>query len=88
MNALDVLNEYKTYIKIVGRRNGKTLDIEKAQIIIDALSRRVKAKPAKLVNSNGKTTPFCPRCCIQLEGNKTKCCSDCGQALDWSDNDV
>lgn len=89
MTALDVLNEYKQYLVIVGRRNGKTLDYEKAQIIIDALKKQIATQPLnKTVDFDG-TYGDCP-CCKRLVNDyyDMRICSHCGQKLDWRNNDA
>ena len=86
MNALDVLNEYKAYLKILARRpNGREKDAEKAKIIIDALEKQVEKKPFIPFDSMFGSY-VCPVC--QLVVCKLACyCEECGQALDWSDKD-
>ena len=86
MTNLDVLNEYKDYLTIMTRRNGNPIDIEKAQIIIDALERRIATKP--LYIDGDYDLPLCPKCCSAIDENEdASCCSVCGQKLDWSDKE-
>lgn len=87
MNALDVLNEYKAYLKILARRpNGREKDVEKAEIIMDALERRIATKP--LYIDGDYDLPLCPKCRMAIDENEdVGCCSVCGQKLDWSDTE-
>ena len=83
MNALDLLNEYKQYLKIIARRSGREQDAEKAQIIIAALEKQI---PKKI------TDPVCPSCnriFLFRHGEKRKgdYCDNCGQAIDWGAGD-
>ena len=90
MKTLDVLNEYKAYIKIIERRpNGREKDAEKAQIIIDALEKQIPKKPRK-----DEYGYYVCSCCGADEyalmhdsniANKYNFCHNCGQKLDWSE---
>ena len=73
MTALDVLKEFKDYLIILGRRNSKTQDMEKAKIIVEALEKQTPKKPFQACgHATNKTMNYCPMC---------------GQALDWSDTE-
>lgn len=81
MTALDVLKEFKDYLIILGRRNSKTQDMEKAKIIVEALEKQIPKKP----KDDGWL--YCPVCGKDVCVEKPKHCSVCGQALDWSDTE-
>ena len=83
LTVLDVLNEFRAYIKIISRRFGRDRDVEKAEIIVAALEKQI---PTKI------TEPVCPSCnriFLFRHGEKRKgdYCDNCGQALDWSDKE-
>lgn len=66
-------------------------DIEACKMGIQALEKRVLKKPiVKLSYICGKKY-YCSECkhyiCADYNTKKSSYCSDCGQALDWSDND-
>ena len=44
-----------------------------------------KQIPKKVVKHNGSELYHCPNCDTYFLGNGFKHCTDCGQALDWSD---
>ena len=89
MNALDVLNEYRAYIKIISRRCGRDRDVEKAEIIIDALEKQIPKKPI----DDRYPWSICPVCggsinCEEVQEyiHNKECshCVHCGQKIDWS----
>ena len=43
--------------------------------------------PKKVVKHNGSELYHCPNCDTYFLGNGFKHCTDCGQALDWSDTE-
>lgn len=86
MTVLDVLNEYRQYIKIIARKEGRQQDMEKAQIIIEALEKQIATKPHYI--DGDYDLPLCPKCHMAIDENEDEgCCSVCGQALDWSDTE-
>lgn len=86
ITALDVLNEYTEYVKIIRRKNENSPDIEKAQIIIEALEARTAKKPHYIDGDYG--LPLCPICHIAIDKNENEgYCTVCGQAIDWSDEE-
>lgn len=86
MTVLDVLNEYKTYIKIIARRpNGREKDADKAKIIVEALEKQVEQKPFIPFDSLFGSY-VCPAC--QMSVYKFACyCEKCGQRIDWSETE-
>ncbi|MEE0899254.1 MAG: hypothetical protein U0L88_16725 [Acutalibacteraceae bacterium] len=90
MNALDVLNEYKTYIKIITRRVGRDKDVEKAEIIIAALEKQIPKKPQQ---ASQPCFYWCPNCELAVKRRIESSikiinnCPFCGQAIDWSDTE-
>ena len=52
------------------------------KMVVGALERQTLKKPK---NIKGKTLLYCPRCANPLTGHDY--CGDCGQAIDWSDDE-
>ena len=52
-----------------------------------AISALEKQMPKKVVKHNGSELYHCPNCDTYFLGEGFKHCTDCGQALDWSDTE-
>ena len=70
---------------------------ERAQLAIDALKKQIPQKPVLAGDGYADGHPvydtaYCPICNHEFEEGindwGSKYCSDCGQALDWSDCDA
>lgn len=59
-------------------------DLEAFELAISALEKQI---PKKVVKHNGSELYHCPNCDTYFLGNGFKHCTDCGQALDWSDTE-
>ena len=75
----------------VGCHYDETLDCQLTSYDIDWLEESKKAlekqMPKKVVKHNGSELYHCPNCDTYFLGNGFKHCTDCGQALDWSDTE-
>ena len=70
-------------------------DIDWLEVAKEALKKQISIKPdleGDGYDENGYLiydTGFCPNCNheFEVDYDATKCCPDCGQALDWSDTE-
>ncbi len=60
---------------------------EQIEVWKNAISALEKQIPKKVVKHNGSELYHCPNCDTYFLGSGFKHCTDCGQALDWSDTE-
>ena len=57
-------------------------------LAIEALEKQTPTKPEMYIGDyEFERWPICPRCKGELHPNGEKFCSDCGQAIDWSESE-
>lgn len=56
---------------------------DKKSSILNIISKADSKRPTNIMLFNGEICGFCP-CCGEPVDYDMLCCSDCGQALDWS----
>jgi hypothetical protein len=62
---------------------GKSTHIYKTREVIEALEKQIPKKPIQ-----DRYIKFCPQCNNSLDfPERYEYCTDCGQALDWSDTE-
>ena len=62
--------------------------VDEIEIAIQALEKQVPKKPEMYIGDyEFERWPICPKCKGELHPNGEKFCSDCGQAIDWSEID-
>ena len=73
------------------RKYDKATVIELADSLITlkvAVNKQVAKKPEMYIGDyEFERWPICPKCNGELHPNGEKFCSDCGQAIDWSEID-
>lgn len=79
------------------RNNADKYDVEALNMAQEALEKRIPKKPTTnkvwyvgVYSGYYKTTNTCPVCNCGLKANESwhdKHCPNCGQAIDWSDED-
>ena len=53
-----------------------------------ALEKQIQTKPGMYIGDyEFERWPICPKCKGELHPNGEKFCSDCGQAIDWSEEE-
>ena len=62
--------------------------VDEIEMAIQALGKQVPKKPEMYIGDyEFERWPICPKCKGELHPNGEKFCSDCGQAIDWSEID-
>ena len=85
MNVNQALNEIKAVVSY-------GCGIIPKQVIDEAISALEKQMPKKPQNKKKANDGYawqwiCPNCHIEKITTESRCCDDCGQALDWSDTE-
>ena len=58
------------------------------KVAIAALEKQTPTKPEMYIGDyEFERWPICPKCKGELHPNGEKFCSDCGQAIDWSESE-
>lgn len=79
-NTILMLNVFKS------DTNLPQMVIDNYNLAIQALEKQVPAKPEMYIGDyEFERWPICPKCNGELHPNGEKFCSDCGQAIDWSE---
>ena len=83
--------EVKDALDYFKRRKEMYLDdlIQKREnVAIQALEKQVPKKPEMHIGDyEFERWPICPKCKGELHPNGEKFCSDCGQAIDWGNEE-
>lgn len=59
--------------------------VEQQDLLQELIDRETPKKPIELINDERSTTHnCCPKCEVEVD---FRYCSDCGQRLDWSDEE-
>ena len=87
-NAISYWSEFKAEIKDLRKQNSKVDwdEQEKAvNLAIEALEKQIPKKPIEQRYVNNELIGHCPSC--QLIAYWQRYCSNCGQKLDWSEEE-
>lgn len=64
------------------------LKCEAFDLSVQALEKQIPTKPEMYIGDyEFERWPICPKCKGELHPNGEKFCSDCGQAIDWGNEE-
>ena len=90
MTDNEAIEEFKERLELIEKcYRGEVEDYKQAlELGVKALEKQIAKKPIKSENQVVRyvNTYYCPTCELGITGtNIAKCCYNCGQKLDWSD---
>ena len=83
--AIEAIKGLENIIEYWTHRPGEVVT---AKLAIQALEKQIPKKPEMYIGDyEFERWPICPKCKGELHPNGEKFCSDCGQAIDWSEEE-